>query len=214
MDNVTVKESKIGVMGGSFDPIHYGHLIAAERAREELALDKVLFIPSNRQPQKQAKVQSSPLDRYRMTGLAIASNAGFELSDIEIRRGGASYTVDTLVALLDLYSGTQLFFITGADAILGINTWKNPAELLSLCKFVAVTRPGYNLDSIWRIAGDFVKYPEKSIIGLAIPGLELSSTEIRDRVRDGRSIKYMLPDDVIDFIAEQGLYRSYRLEKS
>ncbi|MCL2766371.1 MAG: nicotinate-nucleotide adenylyltransferase [Peptococcaceae bacterium] len=207
MNSVTIRAEKFGVMGGTFDPIHYGHLIAAERAREELALDKVLFIPSGKPPHKQAKTALSSLDRYRMAELAIASNVCFQISDIEIKRDGASYTIDTLKALLELYSGAQFYFITGADAILEIATWKDPVELLSLCNFVAVTRPGYNLDNIWRIAGDFIKFPEKKIIGLTIPGLDISSTEIRGRLREGRSVKYMLPDDVIDFITERGLYR-------
>ena len=214
MDSIFGQGRRLGVMGGTFDPIHYGHLIAAERAREELALDKVLFIPSGIPPHKRAGALALPKDRYLMTGLAIASNACFQLSDIEIVRDGVSYTVDTLKALLELYNDVQLFFITGADAILDIATWKSPGELLSMCNFVAVSRPGYNIDSIWRKAGKYIDRPEKSITGIGIPGLDISSTEIRERVREGKSVKYLLPDDVIDFIAEHGLYRSCCLEES
>ena len=210
MENVFDQGRRLGVMGGTFDPIHYGHLIAAERAREEMALDEVLFIPSGTPPHKSNDGVAPSIDRYRMIGLAIASNDRYRLSDMEITRGGASYTVDTLRALLDMDKDVQLYFITGADAILEIATWKDPGEILKMCRFIAVSRPGYSLDGIWKVAGAFINDPERSITGLSIPGMDISSTEIRERVREGKSIKYLLPDDVIDFITERGLYRSNR----
>ena len=208
MDNVFAKGCRLGVMGGTFDPVHYGHLIAAERAREELALDRVLFVPSGTPPHKLTIAQAPPMDRYQMIRLAIDSNDCCQLSDLEIARGGISFTVDTLRALLDLYKDVQLYFITGADAILEIASWKDPGAILEMCKFIAVSRPGYDLDGVWQVAAAFVADPEKRVIGLGIPGLDISSTEIRERVRTGKSVKYLLPDAVIDFITERGLYRS------
>ena len=213
MENVFVRGRRLGVMGGTFDPIHFGHLIAAERAGEELLLDQVLFIPAGTPPHKLTIAQAPPMDRYRMIELAIASNDHYRLSDMEITRGGTSFTVDTLKVLLDMYKGAQLYFITGADAILEIASWKAPGEIFKMCKFIAVSRPGYSLDGVWKVAGAFIEDPEKSVIGLGIPGLDISSTEIRERVRRGKSVKYLLPDNVIDFITERGLYRPNRPEE-
>jgi len=213
MSKINNQVYRLGVMGGTFDPVHFGHLLAAERAREEFCLDEVLFVPAGRPPHKHSKAGADPWMRYRMTELAISTNENFFLSDMEIERDGPSYTVDTVKTLLELYRGVQIFFITGADAFLEINTWKSTAELLTLCSFVAVSRPGYNMDRIWKIMKAFVEHPEWHVFSLGIPSPDISSTEIRKRVREGRTIKYMLPESVIDFIAEHGLYRSYPPEE-
>jgi len=207
MSKINGQITRLGVMGGTFDPIHYGHLQAAEGARKELDLDRVLFIPAGRPPHKKFGAVASPWQRYMMTGLAIESNDYFQLCDMELEGDQPSYTIDTVKALLGLYTGVQIFFITGADAILEIGTWKKAAELLSLCRFVAIARPGYSMDKIWSIAEAFVINPEERIVGLGIPTPDISSTEIRKRLQRGKTVKYMLPDQVIDFITEQGLYR-------
>jgi nicotinate-nucleotide adenylyltransferase len=208
MDYIFGREYKLGVMGGTFDPIHYGHLIAAENARAELALDQVLFVPTGVPPHKKTMEYTEATIRFQMTALAIASNEFFRVSDLETKRDGPSYTIDTVKALRELYPGVQIYFITGADAILEIATWRNAELLLSMCSFVAVSRPGYAMDDIRGRIGSFFEHPEINIFGMEVPALDISSTEIRKRVREGKTIKYMLPDNVMDFITEQGLYQS------
>lgn len=198
---------KLGVMGGTFDPIHYGHLVAAEGARDELALDKVVFIPAGKPPHKPGHDIADPRDRYLMTGLAISSNIFFEISSIEIDRPGPSYTVDTIQSIMDLYPGAEIYFITGADAVLDIITWKNVGKLLSICYFVAASRPGYPLDELRQKVSAFIEYPEQKILSMAVPALAISSTDIRRRVREGKTIKYLLPEPVEDYIVRHKLYR-------
>lgn len=199
---------KLGIMGGTFDPIHYGHLIAAEIARDELSLGKIVFIPAARPPHKPERVAADPWLRYRMVDLAIASNPFFALSSIEIERPGLSYTVDTLRAMGERYSEAEIYFITGADAVLEITTWREPEKLLSMCYFVAVSRPGYHLDKLWQRAAALIPDPEQRILGLEIPETAISSTDIRRRVRKGKTIKYLLPEAVESFIAGHKLYYS------
>ncbi|MCG9967014.1 nicotinate-nucleotide adenylyltransferase [Pelotomaculum terephthalicicum JT] len=207
MRKSTGRVCKLGVMGGTFDPIHYGHLVAAEGAREELALDKVIFIPAGKPPHKPGHDLADAGDRYLMTGLAIDSNIFFEVSSIEIDRPGPSYTVDTIQFIMNQYPGAEIYFITGADAILEIITWKNVERLLSLCYFVAASRPGYRLDELWEKVGAFIQCPEKKILGMEVPALAISSTDIRRRVREGKTIKYLLPEPVEEYIAKKKLYR-------
>jgi len=141
---------KIGLMGGTFNPIHIGHLVMAEEIRKGFGLDKVLFIPTGNPPHKLIEGQVSSKDRYIMTLLATASNEYFEVSDIETKRIGTSYTVDTIKELKEIYQMAEFYFITGADAILEIETWKNTKELLDSCKFIAATRPGYNMNQEYK----------------------------------------------------------------
>ena len=182
-------------MGGTFDPIHHGHLVAAEEARYAFSLDRVLFIPAGQPWQKERHVAPAE-ERYEMTVLATKDNPAFEVSRLEIERDGPTYTVDTLRELHLQIPDAELFFITGADAILEILSWKDPHDALELATFVAVTRPGYLLD----------KLPSHEIAVLEIPALAISSTDIRARVAEGRPIRYLAPDAVAAHIKVRGLY--------
>ncbi|MGI4789286.1 MAG: nicotinate-nucleotide adenylyltransferase [Janthinobacterium lividum] len=196
---------RLGIMGGTFDPIHYGHLLMAEEARQAFALDEVVFVPNGRPAHKKAYLVSSPEDRYAMTLLATGSNSQFSCSRIEIDRPGPSYTIDTLREFRERYTDLEaLYFITGADAVLEILTWHEYDKLVRECQFIAVTRPGFVLERLSEIAD--TEFLDR-VLYLPIPGLEISSTDIRRRVREGRSIKYLTPEPVETYIQQQGLYR-------
>ena len=196
---------KLGIMGGTFDPIHYGHLLMAEEARQAFALDEVVFVPNGRPAHKKEYLVSSPEDRYAMTLLATGSNPCFSASRLEIERPGLSYTIDTLRQFRAMYPELDaLYFITGADAVLEILTWHEYDQLVQECQFIAVTRPGFVLERLVEIVGtQFLAH----VSFLPIPGLEISSTDIRTRVREGRSIKYLTAEPVEAYIKQQGLYR-------
>lgn len=198
---------RLGLMGGTFDPIHYGHLVTAEGARYEMGLEKVIFIPAGRPPHKPNYHITEPWRRYTMTGLAIASNPFFQASPLEVDRPGPSYTIDTVQAISRLYPEAQIYFITGADAVLEILTWKNVEQLLTLCRFIAATRPGYQLDELWKKLGRVSGCLKQNIFCMEVPALAISSTDIRRRVREGRPIKYLLPEPVEDYITKNDLYR-------
>jgi nicotinate-nucleotide adenylyltransferase len=187
---------RLGVMGGTFDPIHNGHLVAASEVAAVLNLDEVLFVPTGEPWQKSDVAPTS--DRYLMTEIATAANPRFKVSTIDIDRNGPTYTVDTLRDLKRLHPEAELFFITGADAISSITDWKDAGELWGLAKFVAVTRPGHKLD--------LPQAPEGAIQVLEIPALAISSTDIRERVSNGKPIWYLVPDGIVQFIAKHGLY--------
>lgn len=195
----------LGIMGGTFDPIHYGHLVTAECARHQFALDKVIFVPTGHPPHKKKYPVTDPMERLYMTRLAVASNPFFEVSAIEAERPGLSYTVDTVKAIRAAYPGARLYFITGADAILEIINWHNVGELLSLCNFIGATRPGYqieNLEGLQSIPG----VDMSRIFTMVIPALAISSTDIRKRRLKGEPIKYLLPEAVEEYIMRKGLY--------
>jgi nicotinate-nucleotide adenylyltransferase len=202
-------KKRIGIIGGTFDPIHYGHLVNAEGARVEFGLDKVIFVPSGKPPHKKDYHITDPEDRYLMTLLATITNPHFELSRAEIDRTGLSYTVDTIREFKTAYGGVaDLFFITGADAILEILTWKNVGELITLCQFVAATRPGYSLTGLQNIVST-VRQKERAdftVHSIEVPALMISSTDIRHRVAGGRPIKYLLPEAVENYIFKEKLY--------
>lgn len=195
----------IGIMGGTFDPVHYGHLIIAEESRIEFSLDKVIFVTAGDPPHKKDYLVSDARHRREMTLMAIASNPFFECSDIEMERRGPSYTVDTIERFRQtLGSEANLYFITGADAILEILTWHEPHRLRSMCKFIAATRPGYRLEDLkQRLPAEFMD----QITFLEMPGVHISSTDLRERVRSGKSIKYMVPENVENYIYTNDLYR-------
>ena len=195
---------RLGVMGGTFDPIHYGHLVTAEEALWQFGLDEVVFVPTG-QPWMKASREVSPAeDRYLMTVIATASNPRFSVSRIEVDRRGPTYTVDTLNELRErAEEEIELFFITGADAILEIFHWKDPEEVLALAHFIAAPRPGYDLQRFQREAP--TSHPNVSVMD--IPALAISSSDIRRRVREGHPIRYLVPEGVHTYILKAGLYR-------
>lgn len=200
---MTKKKYAYGIMGGTFDPIHYGHLVTAEAARASFNLDKVVFVPSGRPPHKKDKVISSTKDRYIMTMLAVATNPWFEVSRVEIERQGFSYAIDTVSSFNEFYGhDVELYFITGADAILEILSWKNVNKLIEMCHFIAATRPGFNLEATKHLPPEILK----KISFMEVPALAISSTDIRNRVKESRPIKYLLPEAVERYIYKNQLY--------
>jgi nicotinate-nucleotide adenylyltransferase len=190
-------------MGGTFDPIHTGHLVTAEAARHAFSLDRVIFLPAGVPWQKQERDVAPAEDRYLMTVIATAANPAFEVSRLEIDRDGPTYTRDSLASIRGSEPAAELFFITGADAILQILTWKDPEGLLALATVVAATRPGYDLSELEAIIPDGLSERVKRF---EIPALAISSTDIRARVSEGRPIRYLVPDGVAAHIDKAGLY--------
>ncbi len=190
---------KIGVMGGTFDPIHHGHLVAASEVQSALGLDEVVFVPTGQPWQKSSRDVAPAEHRYLMTVVATASNPRFTVSRVDIDRGGPTYTVDTLRDLSGLNPDTDLFFITGADALAQILTWRDSEELFSLAHFIGVTRPGHHLTD----AG----LPEGGVSLVEVPALAISSTDCRARVAKGDPVWYLVPDGVVRYIAKRQLYR-------
>ncbi|NLM68435.1 MAG: nicotinate-nucleotide adenylyltransferase [Firmicutes bacterium] len=198
------KPLKVAVMGGTFDPVHYGHLVTAEAVRGEFGINHVLFVPSGRPPHKKLQQVSDAEHRYLMTVFATLTNPYFEVSRVDIDREGKSYTIDTLRALRQQYGDdTELYFITGADAIAEIMSWKSAEELLCLSEFVAATRPGYQLDA--RLEQWFAEHGKK-LHTLQVPAMAISSTDIRNRVKAGKSIRYLVPEAVEHYIHKNRLY--------
>ncbi len=196
---------RIGVMGGTFDPIHHGHLVAASEVASEFHLDEVIFVPTGEPWQKADRVVSPREDRYLMTVIATASNPRFSVSRIDIDRPGLTYTYDTLLELRRHFAGAgepdvELFFITGADALAQIMTWNNADKLVELAHFVGCTRPGHTLDGPSGL-------PDEAVSLLEIPALAISSTECRERVRRNQPIWYLVPDGIVQYISKRGLYR-------
>lgn len=207
MDTSKRNIKRIAVMGGTFDPIHMGHLVTAEAVRHEYAIDEVVFVPTGNPPHKSSVSITSAEHRYLMTVLATAANEHFHVSRIEIDRKGTTYTVDTIKELQTLYGkNTEIYFITGADAIHEILTWKNSEELLTLCTFVAVTRPGYKKQALMEKVEELKNKYNSPIKFLEVPALSISSSEIRYRVKDQRPIKYLVTSSVENYIGKHHLY--------
>jgi nicotinate-nucleotide adenylyltransferase len=196
----------LGVLGGTFDPIHVGHLVAAEAVREAFGLPRVLFVPAGRPPHKGREVEADPEDRYLMACLATADHPAFDVSRVEIDRPGPSYTLDTLRELSSR-SGDRLLFIAGADAICGLASWHGGLACLTWADFVAVSRPGHGRERIEAFVAGLPPDLRPRIHYLEIPPIGVSSHELRQRVRRGESIRYLVPDPVARFIAKRGLYR-------
>jgi nicotinate-nucleotide adenylyltransferase len=195
-----VPSPRIGVMGGTFDPIHHGHLVAASEAAHVFDLDEVIFVPTGQPWQKNGRDVSAAEDRYLMTVIATASNPRFSVSRVDIDRPGETYTIDTLRDLrAERGPGAELFFITGADALTRMIEWRDADELFRLARFVGCTRPGHQL-SLSGLPGDNVSLIE-------VPALAISSTECRDRVRAGDPIWYLVPDGIVQYISKRRLYR-------
>jgi nicotinate-nucleotide adenylyltransferase len=194
---------KIGIMGGTFDPIHYGHLLAAEEARRQLTLDRVVFIPTGVPPHKKDRIITPSEDRYAMTLLATAGVDEFSVSRTEIDRSCPSHTVDTLEEFLRQTPRPELFFITGLDVLLGISTWKDYMRLPFLCTLVTAMRPGYSVAGVDKLPGSV----QQALRLVEIPQFAISSTEIRARVRDGMGIRFLVPRLVENYIKCRRLYR-------
>ena len=186
-------------MGGTFDPIHHGHLVAASEVQARFDLDEVVFVPTGEPYQKDNRVSPAE-DRYLMTVIATASNPRFHVSRADIDRDGPTYTIDTLRDMRAVYgSDASLYFITGADALSRILSWKNALEMLSIAHFVGVTRPGFDLTD------DHL--PEDTVTLVEVPAMAISSTACRQRVVEGKPVWYLVPDGVVQYIAKRGLYR-------
>ena len=196
---------RLGIMGGTFDPIHNGHLVAAEQAAGDLGLDVVVFVPAGSPAFKQDRNVTAPGDRYDMTLLATADNPRFLVSRIEVDRAGITYTVDTLELLRRHYpDNVELYFITGADAIIDILTWRDAARIARLARLVGATRPGYDLEAARsRITASGIDF---QVHYLEVPALAISSSDLRSRVAQGQSLRYLTPDPVVGLIEKRGLY--------
>ncbi|WP_414709337.1 nicotinate-nucleotide adenylyltransferase [Pseudonocardia sp.] len=190
---------KIGVMGGTFDPIHNGHLVAASEVAHLFQLDEVIFVPTGQPWQKTDREVSRAEDRYLMTVIATASNPRFSVSRVDIERPGPTYTADTLSDLHAEHPDAELYFITGADALSQILTWHRLDELFQLAHFVGVTRPGYTLDD------DHL--PKGAVTLVEVPAMAISSTDCRRRVAEGRPVWYLVADGVVQYISKRKLYR-------
>lgn len=187
---------KVGIFGGTFNPVHIGHLILAEEAREKLGLDKIIFIPTALPPHKDTVDIAPASDRLKMLKLAIKGNKFFKFSDIEIKRQGRSYTIDTLKELKNKFIHDELYFIIGSDLLKYLNEWKDLNEINKMVKFVAATRPGYPLEQI-----------PSYIQRLAIRAVDVSGFEVRQCIKENKSFRYLVPDKVFDYINKRKLYK-------
>lgn len=216
-------DRRVGLLGGTFNPIHLGHLRAAEEIRETLTLDRVYFIPALTPPHKTPSDIASPADRLKMIECAIRGNPHFEISDVELRRKGPSYTVDTLTYFSSNFPDSEFYFIVGSDLFSEIDTWKDYKRLFELSNFAVITRPGFCEDPYSTFAlelrNDFRYYKKekdvvtylhkgsKLLVFVRIEGIQVSSTQIRRLLREGRSIKYLVPDEVESYILSKKLYK-------
>jgi nicotinate-nucleotide adenylyltransferase len=204
---------RLGIMGGAFDPIHIAHLVTAEEALLQFGLDAILFMPAGNPPHKTHRLAPAEF-RFLLVAVAIASHQRFFVSSFETEREQVGYTVDTLEHLASTLSGgTELFFVTGADAVLDILTWKDPARVLELCTFIAATRPGYDLARLSEVldqlgSGLAGPGPEARVRVMEVPALAISSSMIRERLASGGSVRYLVPDSVAQLIEKSGLYTS------
>jgi nicotinate-nucleotide adenylyltransferase len=197
-------KKRLGVMGGTFDPIHHGHLVAASEVVSQFHLDEVVFVPTGQPWQKDRRPVSPAEDRYLMTVVATMSNPQFSVSRIDIDRKGPTYTTDTLRELRALHADADLFFITGADALSQIFSWRNAEELFDLAHFIGVTRPGHTLTD--------PGFPAGGVSLVEVPALAISSTDCRLRVSRGEPVWYLVPDEVVRYIDKRKLYRDLDLD--
>ena len=191
---------KLGILGGTFNPPHIGHLIVAESVRDQLKLDKILFVPSYSPPHKLYSQVALPTQRYEMVEIALEKNRNFSASDIEIAREGKSYTIDTINSLISIYPGSQLYLIIGLDNLMDFSDWKSPNDIISKVELVVTNRPGYNVE----VKNEFKRYA--TIV--KVPSIDISSSDIRRRVKMGRSIRYLVPFEIEQYIFKKGLYKS------
>lgn len=210
VQNTTTQPTRVGIMGGTFDPIHNGHLVAGSEVADLFDLDVVIYVPTGQPWQKKHKQVSAAEDRYLMTVVATASNPRFLVSRVDIDRGGDTYTVDTLADIRAQYPEAELFFITGADALQKIVTWRDWEKIFDLAHFVGVTRPGYELPKDDEGSNDpLSKEVAAGRLSLVeIPAMAISSTDVRERATSGRPVWYLVPDGVVQYIAKHGMYVS------
>lgn len=194
-----VARRRLGVMGGTFDPPHNGHLLAASEAQSRFDLDEVVFVPAGQPWQKSSQTVSSAEDRYDMTVIATVAHPSFSVSRVDLDRPGPTYTVDTLRDIGAAYPEHDLFFITGADALSGIGTWRDAEACLEMAHFVGCTRPGHQLDD--------EGLPRSQVTLLEIPALSISSSQCRARAAAGQPIWYLVPDGVVQYVAKRHMYR-------
>ena len=202
-----MKKRKVGIMGGSFDPIHLGHLVVANEVLNIYNLDEIIFVPTGNPPHKD-KLRADSFHRYMMVYMAVLSNDKISVSDFEIRKNDKSYTVNTLKHFRQLYEDTDLYFITGADAIIELPHWHEAAEVIKLCKLVAVSRPGISMKEARQRIDEIENILGGTIEMLQVPMLQISSTDIRGRFEKGISAKYLLPESVEQYIMKNKLYKS------
>lgn len=196
---------RIGVMGGTFDPIHHGHLVAASEVQAWFDLDEVVFVPTGQPWQKSSSEVSAPEDRYLMTVIATASNPRFSVSRVDVERAGPTYTIDTLRDLRKTHADSDLFFITGADALAQILTWRDADAIFELAHFVGCTRPGTTIDD-----ATLEGLPVDRVTIIEVPALAISSTGCRTRAHKGEPVWYLVPDGVVQYIAKRHLYQPER----
>jgi len=200
-------QRRIGIMGGTFDPIHYGHLVTAEAALGEFNLDLVLFLPSGTPPHKDARQVTDAKHRHLMTVLATLTNPHFEVSRIDIDREGVTYTIDSLRLLKAEYGEeTELYFITGADVVMELMTWKDSEECLQLAEFIAASRPGFSFGAKTTLVEEWFAKHGKKLHVINVPAMAISSTDVRERVRAKKSIRYLVPETVEYYIHKNNLY--------
>lgn len=200
-------DNAIGIMGGTFDPIHIGHLVIAETVRESLGLGGILFIPSNNPPHKDNSKITDAAHRFEMVKLAIGDNPYFHASDVEVSREGITYSIDTLALLAKEYRNDRKYvYIIGADTVWDLVNWYKFEEVFNICSFAAVQRPGYDLNKLKKRINILERKYAADIKYVEAPAIDISSTEIRERIESRKSVKYMVPEKVIQYIYENKLY--------
>src|SRR6476646_490874 len=207
---MTDRLRRVGVMGGTFDPLHHGHLVAASEVQAWFDLDEVVFVPTGEPWQKAEREVSAAEDRYLMTVIATASNPRFWVSRVDIDRGGPTYTKDTLRDLHTLNPDADLYFITGADALASILSWQNWEEMFEIARFVGVSRPGYEIDGK-HIAAALAELPPDALSLVEVPALAISSTDCRKRAEEDRPVWYLVPDGVVQYVTKRQLYAAHPL---
>jgi len=200
-------------MGGSFDPIHIGHLVAANEVLNIYELDEIIFVPTGHPPHKEG-LRADSYHRLMMANMAVLSNEKFSVSDIEVKNPGKSYTLNTMREFHKLYKNTEFYFITGTDAVIDLPNWHEPEKVLKLCRFIAASRPGISIEEVSEKINEIKKMFGGNIDILQIPMLQISSTDIRERFRTGTSAKYLLPECVEQYIIKNGLYREEKCPRN
>ena len=198
--------SKIAIMGGAFDPIHYGHLVTAQTVYENFDVDRVVIMPLGDAPHKEMK-GACARERYEMVKRAVKDNPAFTVSAMEVERKGKTYTVDTISEIKKINPGLIIYFVMGADEIQSIDTWREPARLLGMCRIIAVTRPGFDVEKEMKAVENTKKKYGCEIHFLEVPSLDISSTDLRNRIKSGKAVKYLIPIEAEKYIDEHELYK-------